>query len=77
MAFLSKILFKPNKVLEILSLVWIYYVFTCHVKRKRAVTSHVSDISEAVIHFVCVKSGQSDAHYSSLLNEDEWCRGAK
>lgn len=27
MAFLSKILFKPNKVLEILSVVCSYYVF--------------------------------------------------
>lgn len=27
MAFLSKILFKPNKVLEILPFVCIYYVF--------------------------------------------------
>lgn len=32
MAFLSKILFKPNKVLEILSFVCIYYVFKCNVK---------------------------------------------
>lgn len=35
MAFLSKILFKPNKVLEILSFVCIYYIFKCNVKHRR------------------------------------------
>lgn len=47
MAFLSKILFKPNKVLEILSFVCI---FLCNVEARHALTSHVPDISDSVIH---------------------------
>lgn len=48
MAFLSKILFKPNKVLEILSFVSNYYVFKCneHGRRVRSRVRHVS----AVVH---------------------------
>lgn len=40
MAFLSKILFKPNKVLEILSFVCICYVFKCNVVQLRLVSDH-------------------------------------
>lgn len=38
MAFLSKILFKPNKVLEILSSVCIYYIFKCKTVHLRHVS---------------------------------------
>lgn len=74
MAFLSKILFKLNKVLEILLFVSIYYAFKFN--------EHGS------IYVTCVRlckcsligryeSGQTDAHYSSLLNEDSWYSGAQ
>uniref|UniRef100_A0A3B5AW59 Progonadoliberin n=1 Tax=Stegastes partitus TaxID=144197 RepID=A0A3B5AW59_9TELE len=49
MAFLSKILFKPNKVLEILTFVSIYHVFKQNINHRSAVRAHVSDTSDVMI----------------------------
>ena len=45
MAFLSKILFKPNKVLEILSFVYIFVSVN-----KVLCVRHIKDISISVVH---------------------------
>ena len=65
MAFLSKILFKPNKVLEILSSVCISYVF----KSQMLNVSNTTDTH--------APSRQPEDHYSSLLDEDYNWRCAK
>lgn len=67
MAFLSKILFKLNKVLEILLFVSIYY----SIKFNEHGSIYVTCVRLCKCSFIGrYKSGQTDAHYSSLLKED-------
>lgn len=67
MAFLSKILFKPNKVLEILPFVSSDCLMKC--SEHSSGLCQVWDVSVPSLISPLV-SAQTDAHYSSLVNED-------